>query len=290
MTDISLKDAHQAFVDHLKAKGRATSTILAYGKDIDQLVQHLISKHSRQNPNQVETADVEAFKTSLSGDSYTPKSISRKINSIKAFTRFLKSQGMITKDPAAAITHPKYEVAPPRTLTKMEYRALRDACRDDIRVSAIVETLLQTGIRIGELANLNLEDVDMHKKKLTVKPYESHAQRTVPVNQAALEALQSYLKIRPKTRNKTIFITKTGNSFLVRNIRTAIDRFFKIAGIKGAKVNDLRHTFIAEQLAAGTPLTYISQLVGHKRLSTTEKYLKLIKAPSEKTEVKLEEL
>lgn len=290
MPDISLNDAHQAFVDHLKAKGRATSTILAYGKDINQLVTHLDQKHQRQNPSQVEAADIESFKASLSGDSYTPKSISRKINSIKAFTRFLKSQGMITQDPAQSITHPKYEVAPPRTLTKMEYRALRDACRDDIRISAIVETLLQTGIRIGELASLTLHDLDLDKKILTVRAYESHPQRTVPINPAALEALQNYLKNRPKTRNKIVFITKTGNAFLVRNIRTAIDRFFKIAGIKNAKVNDLRHTFIAEQLTAGTPLTYISQLVGHKRLSTTEKYLKLISVPSEKSEIKLEQL
>jgi len=74
-----------------------------------------------------------------------------------------------------------------------------------------------------------------------------------------------------------------------RNIRTAIDRYFRIAGIDGAKVNDLRHTFIAHHLMAGTPITTLSKLVGHKRLSTTEKYLELVK--DKQTEnVKLEEL
>jgi len=76
----------------------------------------------------------------------------------------------------------------------------------------------------------------------------------------------------------------------VRNIRTAIDRYFRLAGIKGAKVNDLRHTFIVEQLKAGTPLVYVSQLVGHKRITTTEKYLKLIEAPDTEANVQIEEL
>lgn len=285
----NLHQAHQAFVDHLKSRGRATSTILAYGKDIEQLVG-FVGKNGQTKPTDLKAQDIENFKATLAQDGYTPKSISRKINSIKAFFRFLKTQGLIDKNPAASVSHPKYEVNPPRILSKMEYRALRDACRHDSRISAIVELLLQTGIRISELAALIVDDLDFDKKDLIIRPYESHSLRRVPINRPALEALKAYLNSRPKTREKTVFVTKTGKPFLIRNIRTAIDRYFKIAGIKGAKVNDLRHTFVAEQLAAGTPLTYISTLVGHKRLSTTEKYLKLIKEPSEKSDVKLEEL
>jgi integrase/recombinase XerC/integrase/recombinase XerD len=89
--------------------------------------------------------------------------------------------------------------------------------------------------------------------------------------------------------SKALFITKTGRPLLIRNIRTAIDRYFRIAGIEGAKVNDLRHTFIAHHLMAGTPITTLSKLVGHKRLSTTERYLELVK--DQKTDnVKLDEL
>ncbi|GAI98259.1 unnamed protein product, partial [marine sediment metagenome] len=97
------------------------------------------------------------------------------------------------------------------------------------------------------------------------------------------------LKIRANNKTKHIFITKTGRPFLVRNIRSTINRYFKLAGIENATVNDLRHTFIAHQLKAGTPLTLISKLVGHKRLSTTEKYLSLIKKTSA-GKFKLEEL
>ena len=98
------------------------------------------------------------------------------------------------------------------------------------------------------------------------------------------------MHVRPRSREKTLFLTKTCRPFLVRNIRTAIDRYFRLAGIKDGKVNDLRHTFIIEQLKAGTPLVYVSQLVGHKRITTTEKYLKLIEVPDMNPTVEIEEL
>ena len=134
---------------------------------------------------------------------------------------------------------------------------------------------------------MSLDDIDTDK--IVVRAYESHPQRQVPLNQAAGAALAGYLKARPKTKAKAVFVTKTGRAFLIRNIRTAIDRYFKIAEVKNARVNDLRHTFIAHQLEAGTPLTMVSRLVGHKRLSTTEKYLAFVKK-SEAAPAKLEEL
>ena len=274
------------FLDNLKQRGRSSATILAYGKDVDQLFEFLAQEKVTEvkdlKPEQVET-----FKKHLAAKDYTAKSISRKLNSIKTFCRYLIGQKIITDNPAAKIEHPKYDSQPPRILSKMEYRSLRDACHGDPRIYAIVELLLQTGVRIGELANLTLDDIDTDK--ILVQAYESHAQRQVPLNAAAATALTSYLNHRPKTKAKAVFVTKTGRPFLIRNIRTAVDRYFKLAEVKNARVNDLRHTFIAHQLEAGTPLTMVSRLVGHKRLSTTEKYLAFIKKP-DAAPAKLEEL
>lgn len=282
----SLSQLQQKFLEFLRAKKRANATILAYGKDIDQLATFLNSE-GKTDIGQVQKEDLEGFLRKLARENYTPKSISRKINSLKTFYRFLKQEGIITLDPATEISHPRYEVKPPRILSRMEYRALRDACRTDVRIAAVVELLLQTGMRIGELTNLELSDVKGNE--IYIKPFESHEGRTVPLNKSARVALDNYLKIRPKIANNTLFITKTGRPLLIRNIRTAIDRYFRLAGIQGAKVNDLRHTFIAHHLIAGTPLTTISKLVGHKRLSTTEKYLDLVKDKGEEA-VKLGEL
>src|SRR5690606_8465424 len=118
--------------------------------------------------------------------------------------------------------------------------------RGDVRMSAIIELLLQTGMRISELAALELPDVDFEKNVITIQPQDSRPGRRVPLNAAAKQAVMEYLKLRPRTKERTLFLTKTCRPFLVRNIRTAIDRYFRLAGIKEAKVNDLRHTFIIE--------------------------------------------
>jgi site-specific recombinase XerD len=284
---LSLSDAHAQFIDHLGSRRRARATIVAYKKDIEQLMA-FITNLGKKEVSDINREELEAFLKKLSGDNYTPKSVSRKINSIKTFFRFLKASGTISVDPAVEIEHPKYEVKPPRILSKLEYRALRDSCRGDIRTYAIVELFLQTGLRIGELANLTIPDVK--DTELHIATQEGHPERMVPLNKAAKDALNNYLGIRNKnTTNQALFITKTGKALLIRNIRTAIDRYFRIAGIENAKVNDLRHTFIAHHLMAGTPITTLSKLVGHKRLSTTEKYLDLVK-DKQGENVKLEEL
>ena len=286
---VSLQDAHKQFIDNLKSRSRASATILAYGKDIEQLVEYLI-KAGRVDPSSVETSDLQAFMQKLADENYTPKSISRKTNSTKTFFKFLKSSNLTANDPATGLLHPKFENKPPRILSKMEYRALRDAARSDIRMLAVIEILLQTGIRIGELAKLSVADLDLDNLTLHVPPFEDTRERTIPLNKSAADAVRNYLPLRPKTPNHALFVTKTGRPLLIRNIRTAIDRYFKLAGIKDAKLNDLRHTWVAFQLQAGVPMTMVSKLAGHKRLSTTEKYLQFIQGKNGEGKVKLEEL
>lgn len=284
-----LSEAQAQFVQSLQDAGKARATVLAYGKDVEQLVE-FVATLGKLNLGEVTSEDIDAFKELLKKQRYTGKSISRKINSIKAFFRFLIAEKLIDTNPAEIIAHPKFDQTPPRVLSRIEYRALRDATRGDARMYAVVELLLQTGMRISELAAMQLTDVDFERNIITITPQNSRGGRKVPLNTAGKKALLEYLEVRPRAREKTFFLTKTCRPFLVRNIRTALDRYFRLAGIKDAKVNDLRHTFIAEQLKAGTPLVYVSQLVGHKRITTTEKYLKLIDAPEMEPNVKIEEL
>jgi site-specific recombinase XerD len=280
----------QEFIKFLQKNGRATATVLAYAKDIDQLIEFL-AKIGIADIKNVEADHLEQFKQSLKDEKYTLKSISRKLNSIKSFFKYLIGEGILTASPALTVSHPKYDITPPRILSPLEYRALRDATRDDVRMYAIVEFLLQTGLRIGELANIQLQDISIEKSNLKVRAYESHDARKVPLNRTAKEAVEKYVAARPKTKNTTLFVTKTGNPFLIRNIRTAVNRYFRIAGIKGAKVNDLRHTFVVEQLKAGVPIVELSHMVGHKRLSTTEKYLEFLEGEkAESKKIKIAEL
>ncbi len=270
---IALRAAHQQFKDFLHSNKHSTSTIVAYGKDIDQLVSFL-QELKKQHIHEVTKEDLQSFLSKLGNQGYTPKSLSRKINSTRTFYRFLKINEYITDDPSLLVEHPRYELTPPRILTPTEYRALRDAARNDPRMFAIIEILLQTGIRIGELAALRLSDIG--SDTLTIRPYEKHEERVVPLNKPAKDALKRYLEARPKVKEEKLFVTKSGKPFLVRNIRTAVERYFRLAEIKDAKVNDLRHTFVAHHLKHGVSLVVLSKILGHKRLSTTERYLEYV--------------
>ncbi len=268
-----MRDAHKQFKTFLESKNKSRATIVAYNKDIDQVIE-FIEKQGKSTVDQITKEDLEGFLAQLAQEGYTVKSISRKINSTRTFYRFLKTHNLTEEDPSALLEHPRYELGQPRILTPMEYRALRDATRNDARMHAVIQTLLQTGIRIGELAELRLSDVT--PEGLTIRPMEKHEARLVPLNRAARESMEKYMKIRPEVKDDHVFVTKSGKPFLIRNIRTAVERYFRIAEIKGAKVNDLRHTFIAHHIKHGVNPQFLSKIVGHKRLTTTERYLEFV--------------
>jgi len=272
MAQEPLKSLLPKFIADLEEKGRSPSTILAYRADIEQLIDHLQGK-SIILPDQVKAQDIEGFRDTLLSQKYTPKSASRKLNAVKTFFRWMASEKHVSKDTSVNVAHPKIEVSIPKFLTPMEYRALRDVVRDDIRIAAIIELILQTGMRISEVANLKLENVN--DSSITIEAYASQPKRKIPLNKPAKVSLDEYLKDRPATDSPYVFVSKNGNPLAVRNIRAAIDRFMQRAEIPDYSVNDLRTTFIVENLKAGVDLILLSHIVGHKRLSTTERYLEL---------------
>ncbi len=275
-----LRGLVSSFVENLKNQGKSNYTIVAYKKDLEQFIA-FISSREKNDIKEVKRDEIDGFIQKLLGEGYTKKSASRKLNSIRTFFRFLKLEGVIGLNPALEVSHPKYTQAPPRILSKLEYRALRDFSKEDLRTYAIVELLLQTGVRIGELAEIKTTDIGTDSLKVNG--------RSIPLNKAVKKAIEEYLTIRHKTDSAYLFVTKTGRPLLVRNIRTLITRCFREVGIENAKVQDLRNTFIAYQLVGGGSIAYISKIVGHKRLSSTEKYLNLIKEETERKE-KLGEL
>lgn len=287
---IDTKETVNLFIKQLESEGKSNSTLLAYGKDIEQFIE-LLNKINLQNLDELEEDHIKLFLESLEKQNYTPKSISRKLNSIRTFCKIMNGSGLMIKNPSSVVSHPKIEIKEPRVLSELEYRALRDASRKDQRLYTIIELMLQTGIRIGELARLKLEELRIEKKsgEIFIRAYGSNGERTIPLNDTAALSLSDYLKERYQTENNAVFVTKTGRPLLVRNIRTSVNRAFKKAGIENAKVNDLRNTFIAHNLAKGADLVRISQIVGHKRISTTEKYLDLVKS-EDQNKTKLEEL
>lgn len=278
MPQDTLKKLLPEFIKDLESLGRSPSTILAYRADLEQLTAFLQEKN-KVLPDQILPSDLESFRDSLLAQKYTPKSVSRKLNAIKTFFRFLVKNKKTTVNPAEKVSHPKIEPSVPKFLSPIEYRALRDVVRDDIRIAAIVELILQTGLRISEVANLKIENIK--EKEIVVEAYATQPQRTIPLNKPAQDAIDSYKEIRPKSDSPFLFVSKNGKPLAVRNIRAAIDRYMQRAEVPDYSVNDLRTTFIVENLKNGVDIVLLSQVVGHKRLSTTERYLELaeIKEP-----------
>ncbi|MGA2910556.1 MAG: tyrosine-type recombinase/integrase [Candidatus Microgenomates bacterium] len=272
MTQEPVKNLLPKFIESLKSKGRSPATILAYRSDLEQLVDFLI-KRQKVLPEQVRPDDLDSFRDTLLADKYTPKSVSRKLNAVKTFFRWMISENVVTSDVSASVAHPKIENILPKFLTQLEYRALRDVVRNDTRIAAIIELILQTGLRISEVAGLKIANVG--KDSIKVEAYATQPERNIPINKPATEVLNAYIAIRPKPESLHVFISKNGKPLAVRNIRASIARYIQKAELPNYSVNDLRTTFIVENLKAGVDIVLLSQVTGHKRLSTTERYLEL---------------
>ncbi len=272
MTSDTIKNLLPRFVESLKVKGRSPATILAYTSDLEQLVDFLIKKE-KVTPDQVRAVDLDSFRDTLLNDKFTPKTVSRKLNAVKTFFRWMIDQNLITSDPSSSVAHPKIENILPKFLNQLEYRALRDVIRSDARIAAIVELILQTGLRISEVASLKTANIK--EGEMLVEAYATQPQRSIPLNKPGKDALDTYVKIRPKSDSPYVFISKNGKPLAVRNIRASIARYMQRAELPNYSVNDLRTTFMVENLKNGVDIVLLSQVSGHKRLSTTERYLEL---------------
>lgn len=274
------KIALENFLKHLDEKGRSKSTMIAYKKDIEQLLEH----YSKEvlTVKDFQTNHIQIYIERLVEEKkFTLKTISRKINSYKTFFKFLNREKILDTDIAHPISHPSFKPKDPRILSSFEYKALRDTARNNPRLYAMIELLLQTGIRIGELSRLKLNDINLESDPpvISIAEFSSNPARSIVLNKQAKDAIEVYLKDRPTPKNDNgfVFITKNGNQVLVRNMRTMINSAFKKSGIEDATVNDIRNTFIVFQLENGMPLERVADVVGHKRITSTEKYLNLLK-------------
>lgn len=265
------------FINYLKRKGKAKSTLIAYQNDLKQLSESNLNK-SVVDFNEADIKHGLSFLQSTY--SLSAKTVSRKLNSIRTFYKFLEEKKYIKQNPTSKITHPKFRIKKQRFLSKQEYLALREISRENPKIYMIIEFLLQTGVRIGELSRIKVKDVTLVRDGgyIYVEKFASNPERKVPVNNKLNSALKDYLSKMKVSKKPTapLFATKTGRSIEVRNIRGSIDRFISKAKIKNACVNDLRNTFIVVQLNNGISISRLAEMVGHKNLATTTRYVDLL--------------
>ena len=207
-------------------------------------------------------------------------SIARKLASIRSFFQYLVREGIISKNPAKSVATPKTEKYIPTTLTIDEMFRMLDA--PDIsnplglRDRAILELLYSSGIRVGELTQLNCEDVDWELGIVKVLG-KGKKERIVPIGSKAIEALKDSLRRRGLSpgsgRGCPLFINTRGGRLTDRSVRRIVEKYGKKCGLeKSIGPHALRHTFATHLLDAGADLRDIQELLGHVSLSTTQKY------------------
>ncbi len=273
---MKLNEAVSKFLADLTAAGRSPATIVAYNNDLQQLVTAV----GDQDVTKITTKELEKFIGGLSEQGFKNKTISRKLNSIKSLFKTLQEAEQILVDPSKPIPHPDIKTKLPRILAEAEYMALRQASKSNSRLYALIELMLQTGMRIGEISRLKVEDIKFKSKppQILISENASTSMRLIELNPMAAKCIKDFLPERMAVEGDQgyLFNTKNGSNMIIRNIRSSVNRIFKKVAIKDATVNDLRNTFIAKQLDAGVSLAKVAQTVGHRRFSSTEKFLPAI--------------
>jgi site-specific recombinase XerD len=268
----------------MPARNLAENSRQAYQRDLTELLAFLDGQGIHR-PAQVSLQHLEAYQAELDRRGCKASTRKRKIASVKVFFGWLYRQGLIAEAVASRLIPPKSPKIEPRFLSKPEYQALLRTCSHRPRDAAMIELLLQTGMRLSELAGLRLADLEL-PRRITKEPDNMGSVRirrkggkveTIPLNYKACQALAAWLKLRPAVDHDGLFVTKYKGAIKPRAIQYMVQKYLQEAGIEGASVHTIRHTMATHHVAAGTDLKTIQETLGHKDLTTTAMYVSLAK-------------
>jgi integrase/recombinase XerC len=262
----------------LQGKNYSIQSIKAYLGDLEQFIEWLKKRRVDWDiPFRILRIDIVEFINYLAAQKASSETRKRKLASIRGFLKFCKDNQIIFGNPADTIEGPIREERDPAILLKTEYKALLQVAGDNERDFAIVMLFLQSGLRVSELVNLRLGDVDFESREIIVKQGKGRKDRVVPLVGQALDALKAYLAVRevsPEYDN--VFLARNKTSMDQRTVRYRIQKYYKEAGIrKKASVHTLRHTFATHQIHNGLKINQLKDVLGHKKMETTYKYVHL---------------
>ena len=215
------------------------------------------------------------FLAELRTKEYKPRSLARKLSSLRSFFKFLQREGYLTTNPAVLLMTPKLDKKLPNFLTEDEMTKLIEAPPEikaaGKRDRAILEVLYSTGIRVSELVGLDLDRVDFIGNIVKVFG-KGKKERLVPIGEKALKALQDYLDTRLHKSN-AVFLNKNGGRLSARSVCTITHKYILAASIQHQiSPHTLRHSFATHLLNRGADLRSVQELLGHVNLSTTQIY------------------
>lgn len=271
------------FLKYLKVERNASAhTVRAYRQDIvnfqDFLARNLTpgARDLAEDFPDVDHILLRRYLAELHKTS-SRTSIHRRLSALRTFFRYLVRDNVITRNPADAVSSPRKESYLPKILSIDEiFRLLDNGYGKNelsLRDKAIFELLYSSGLRVGELAALNLDGIDFNHGLVRVLG-KGRKERIVPVGAKALDAVRSYLETRNRRlADQPLFLNHRGGRLTARSIERNLKKQLLKAGIfKEATPHSLRHSFATHLLDGGADLRAIQELLGHVSLSTTQKY------------------
>ena len=267
-------------------KGFSENTSRGYRNDLEQFLNYLAeNRRSRgRDPVDIDWVDNLTIRGFLG---YLHKrnkkaTIARKLSALRSFFNYLVKRGVTEDNPAASILTPKQEKTLPSYLAVDEMFRLLDSIHSgrilDLRNRAIFETLYSCGIRVSELVGLNTLNVDYRQDLIRVLG-KGGKERIVPIGKKALTAIKNYRQVLQgesgisEEINGPLFLNKNKGRLTARSVGRILDQLVKACGLlTPVSPHTLRHTFATHMLDAGADLRAVQELLGHKSLSTTQKY------------------
>ena len=272
-----------AYEAYLKTEKRASAnTVSSYMRDIHQYAAAMEEKGV--DLTDAVTEDVAEYTASLTRQGKSPATVTRSVASIKSFYQYLMGQGAVDQNPAKGVTPAKVERKLPQVLTGKEVALFLEQpeCTDlkGYRDRAMLELLYATGIRVSELIDLDVDDLNLPGSVL--KCYSKGRERMIPLYPAAVRALSEYVhNIRPQlvdsVEETALFVNMSGERMSRQGFWKLIKYYQEKAGIqKDITPHTLRHSFAAHLLENGADLRSIQEMLGHADISSTQIYSKLL--------------
>ncbi len=273
----------EEFAATLAVRNTSRNTILAYLSDINQFLLFLTDSDGLvKEPKDITRHHIIDFLYHLTQQKRTGVTRARKLASIREYCKFLQESGQIQTNPADNIPAPQREKKTRSYLRPEEYARILSAAAasGEPRDYAILQLLLQTGLRVSELVNLELKDVDFGGKVLLVRGGKGNKDRTVPLETKGINAVNSYLANseymdrRARTNDRHLFLSRDGRGLTTRSIMKLVTKYARQAGIeRQVSPHTLRHTFATHKASQGISVFVLQDWMGHEKITTTQVYV-----------------
>jgi integrase/recombinase XerD len=273
----------EAFLEMLVAeRGAARNTIDSYKRDLAD-VESFLARRDR-GIEAATTDDLREYLAALNANGATPSTAARRLSALRQFFRFLYAEGVRGDDPTATIESPRRGRPLPKLLSEAEVSQLLERARskrgpEGVRLTALLETLYATGMRVSELVSLPLSSVARDPRYILVRG-KGGKERLVPLSEPAREALNGYKGVRGQfcrngVESPYLFPSRGGSGYLTRHrFAQLLKQLSSEAGIAPSKVSPhvLRHAFATHLLNRGADLRSVQQMLGHADIATTQIY------------------